>query len=686
MTKNKRTDASRILCVTTELLAVEARDVFFRAFTAGLFLFGAGTVGLFLLDFLQRLQRALSVPDCVKGFLDNHVSSEGSQAHGLPAMTPASLEKENAGAVVLIATEYVESMARQLDCYGLKPRVDYWDGFRLYRRLRQWMHIYGEEKIESMAPEELVQDIAYLLGQVHGVGSNNAYHPVLDVRNDYRLWQMAHRVTPRLLREIEEETQQRPPEKRVFFMVVCCGKVDMVRRQAVEASLQKQGHPWQRLLWLEEANLDSLGEFAKTDYVIFLRAAEFLAAGALGRLAREIHEAGFPGWLYGDEDVLDEKGQRQEPFFKPDWSKYYQQAQDYIGFWGSCFRGDLVCEQQAVFSRLLLEDAFFKDGLVLFACEGGAPAHVPEILVHRSSARIAVTGRKEELALSIRTSGQTASILIPTRDRADQLRRCLESLFLNTVGAEFEVLVLDNGSIEEETKDLLALWREKEPQRFRVWRCDEAFNYARLNNAGARQARGEYVVLLNNDTEILQADWLRDLLFYAGQSDVGAVGPMLLYPDDTVQHAGVLLGVGAVADHAFRGFAASDSGYFGRLQAVSEYSAVTGACLAVRKDRYWQAGGMEEELAVSYNDVDFCLKLRELGLVNLAVPQVRLRHYESQSRGANTTPEKQAQAKLEEQWMWRRWGEVLRNDPYYSPHLTRGSTDFALRMPEEEED
>ncbi|MDD3157096.1 glycosyltransferase family 2 protein [Anaeromusa sp.] len=682
-----RSEKAAKLVLQEQVLALELKEIWQGKAAAGIYLFGAGTVGVFLHDFLSRVAKAFAQPSIIKGFLDNSPAAWGQMAHGLPVVTPASLEKENAGAAVLIATEYVESMARQLDGYGLKPRVDYWDGFRLYQRLRRWMHIYGEDNPEAMIPEELVQDIAYLLGKVHGVGSDNSYHSVLDVRKDYRLWQMAHRVTPRLLREMEVEARQWPEEKRVFFTVVCWGKADAARRQAVEASLEQQGHPWQKVLWLEEANLDSLGEFSKTDYVIFLRSAEFLASGAFGLLARKIHETGFSGWLYGDEDVRGENGQRQKPFFKPDWSKYYQQAQNYIGFWGSCFRGDLVREQQSVFSRLLHEDAFAKEGLVLLAHEGGAPAHVPEIVLHRGSARvtgISAMGSKEEFALPIHTSGLTVSILIPTRDRADQLERCLQSLFQKTVGVEFEVLVLDNDSIEEETKDLLALWLEKEPQRFRVWRCDEAFNYARLNNAGARQAHGEYVVLLNNDTEILQTDWLRDLLVYAGKSDVGAVGPMLLYPDDTVQHAGVILGVGAVADHAFRGFAAGDAGYFGRLRAVSEYSAVTGACLVVRKDRYWQAGGMEEELAVSYNDVDFCLKLRGLGLVNLVVPQVRLRHYESQSRGANTTPEKQAQARREEKWMWRRWGQVLPEDPYYSPHLTRASTDFALKMPEEE--
>jgi GT2 family glycosyltransferase len=213
-------------------------------------------------------------------------------------------------------------------------------------------------------------------------------------------------------------------------------------------------------------------------------------------------------------------------------------------------------------------------------------------------------------------------------------------------------------------------------------RDDDDFNFSRLNNFGVANSKGEIVVLMNNDMEVIDEDWLTEMVSIAIQPGIGAVGAKLLYPDSRVQHGGVILGIGGWAGHSHKGFKNNCHGYCGRLSLVSEFSAVTGACLAVKKDLYIELGGLDEKnLAVACNDVDFCLRLRERGLRNVWTPFAELFHHESVSRGYEDSPEKIARFALERAFMNKRWGRQLLVDPAYNPNLTLEAEDFSLAWP-----
>jgi GT2 family glycosyltransferase len=215
-----------------------------------------------------------------------------------------------------------------------------------------------------------------------------------------------------------------------------------------------------------------------------------------------------------------------------------------------------------------------------------------------------------------------------------------------------------------------------------VLRYDGPFNFSAINNHGVRAARGDIVGLLNNDLEVIDGGWLDEMASHAVRPEIGCVGAMLYYPNDTIQHAGVVLGLGGVAGHAFREFPRGTEGKFNRARLVQNYSSVTAACLLVRKAVYEQVGGLDaDELAVAFNDIDFCLKVRAAGYRNVWTPFAELYHHESASRGADDTPEKAERFQREVETMLRRWGSVLQHDPAYNPNLTLEFTDFSLASP-----
>ncbi len=236
-----------------------------------------------------------------------------------------------------------------------------------------------------------------------------------------------------------------------------------------------------------------------------------------------------------------------------------------------------------------------------------------------------------------------------------------------------------NGSTEDKTKALLAHYSQKLAGRFRVLTMDIPFNYSALNNAAVKVAKGEYVLLLNNDINMKSDHWLRSMLGYAQQDDMGAVGVKLFYPDSTIQHGGVIIGQGGVAGHSHQFENGSSMGYFSRLVIPSNYSAVTAACLLVSKEKYDKVGGLEEEaLAVAFNDVDFCLKLRAQGYRNVCLCQVEGIHGESKTRGVEDTEEKRMRFVGEVDYMLDKWSDVIKQDPCYNPNLTLVKSNFGL--------
>ncbi|HUJ25941.1 MAG TPA: glycosyltransferase family 2 protein, partial [Myxococcales bacterium] len=260
------------------------------------------------------------------------------------------------------------------------------------------------------------------------------------------------------------------------------------------------------------------------------------------------------------------------------------------------------------------------------------------------------------------------SIVIPTKDAPHHITRCLESIFAKSTYPSFEVVVVDNGTTDPRALEAL----RKHPVK--VVPFAQKFNFSMANNLGVAQSRGEIVILLNNDTEVIDADWMQTIVFQLLQPGVGAVGPLLLYPDGSVQHAGVVLGFRGTADHVMRNFPSDSDGYFGSLSCAREVSAVTAACLAMRRADYDAVGGFVDHYATHYQDVDLCLRIRAMGKRIIHTPRARLYHHEGGSRGS-------AYDHLDRALLVDCWGEVIdRGDPYYNPHFTLERHDYSLRQ------
>jgi glycosyltransferase involved in cell wall biosynthesis len=426
-----------------------------------------------------------------------------------------------------------------------------------------------------------------------------------------------------------------------------------------------------------------------------------------------------PQWqfVYTDEDKIDADGQRYDPYFKPDWNPDLLYGQNCISHLG-------------VYARALVNAVGgFREGLegsqdwdlVLRCSEQLTPAqigHVPVVLYHwRAIAGSTAQGvdqksyahdagrralreyfaRRGEAAEVMEIDGVSGafrirhplpdpqplvSIIIPTRDRIDLLQRCVDSILARTTYANYEIVLVDNQSVEPASLAYLAGFANH-PQ-VRVHRHDHPFNFSTINNDAVATCRGELVCLLNNDIEVITPDWLEELASHALRPHVGAVGAMLYYPNDTIQHAGVMLGVHGVAAHPYCGMPRGHVGQMGRARLAQAMSAVTAACLLVRREVYRQAGGLDPLLQVAFNDVDFCLRLRQHGYTNMWTPFAELYHHESASRGHENTPEKRSRFTREVGFMKSRWGAQLEHDPAYNPNLTLSGEPFTLAFPPRE--
>ena len=272
------------------------------------------------------------------------------------------------------------------------------------------------------------------------------------------------------------------------------------------------------------------------------------------------------------------------------------------------------------------------------------------------------------------------SIIIPTRNGANFLKTCIDSILVKTLYSPYEIIVIDNQSDKE---DALAYLKFLEREKLAaVIKYDAPFNYSAINNFAVLQSKGSLICLMNNDIEVISKDWLNEMVAQASRPEIGAAGPMLYYPDDTIQHAGVILGLGGVAGHIYTGYARGSCGYKNHACLVQNLSAVTAACLVVRKDVFQEVGGLDEiNLPVAFNDIDFCLRLLEKGYRNLWTPFVELYHHESATRGYEDTPEKIKRFQNEISYMQERWGDLLKYDPAYNPNLTLDGVGSDLALP-----
>jgi GT2 family glycosyltransferase len=449
-----------------------------------------------------------------------------------------------------------------------------------------------------------------------------------------------------------------------------------------------------------------LQEEDQQTWIVFLQAGDQLARQALTRFSSVIQDHADAGILYADEDRISVIGRRHSPQFKPAWNPDLLYTDPhYSHCW--LIRSDLCIRACQALNANGEMPALYSIALEATAlCRGNQILHLPEILYHRldqpgdqrSSTQTAHSLQRflvrHGLNLQVshhQTGGHLihwplpdppplVSVIIATRDRGDLLRCCLTSLAEHAQGnPPTELILIDNGSIEPETLDYLSHLEQQ--QNVRVLRRPGKFNYAALNNEAIALARGELVALINNDVEATHPGWLAAMAAQALRPEIGAVGAKLLFPDGSIQHAGVVLGIGGIAGHAHKYLAADDEGYQLRLHLAHNLSAVTAAMLVVRKSLFEEVGGFDAlNFAVNYNDVDFCLRLIQAGYRNLFCPDAVLIHHESKSRGAPTAADAYAEWQRERQAMLDRWGAVLQADPNYSPHLSLLEENLSLSI------
>ena len=453
-------------------------------------------------------------------------------------------------------------------------------------------------------------------------------------------------------------------------------------------------------------------ELVAGEWVALLDHDDLLSEQALFWVAEAINKNPDVRLIYSDEDKIDEVGRRRDPYFKCDWNVdlfYSHNMFNHLGV----YRFDLVADVAGF--RVGLEGSQDYD-LVLRCLERidkNQIHHVPRVLYHwRASvgstaqsvdakpyamlageralnehfqrkavnAKVECVGCGYRVRYALPAAPPMVSLVILTKNGLHLIRPCVESILQKTTYQNYEILIIDNGSNDPLTIRYLAELRTE--GRIRVVRDDRPFNYSALNNAGVKLVRGEIVGLLNNDTEVIAPDWLSEMVSIALQPGVGTVGARLWYPNETLQHGGVILGVGGVAGHAHHNLPRHHGGYFGRAILVQGFSAVTAACVVVRKVIYEEIGGFNEKnLSVAFNDVDFCLRVREAGYRNVWTPYAELYHHESATRGSDDDPKKQARFAMEAQFMKKRWGDLLLNDPAYSPNLTLDYGDWSLAWP-----
>ncbi|MEE4659199.1 MAG: glycosyltransferase [Halieaceae bacterium] len=529
-----------------------------------------------------------------------------------------------------------------------------------------------------------------------------------------------YNTPPALLREAVESVQQQS-----YPHWELCIADDASDRPETLTELRRLASADDRIHILERSENGHISvatndaiSMARGDYVAFMDHDDTLAPDALYRVAEALVQEPSLRLLYSDEDIVDTDGTPLRPHFKPDWNP------DFLG------SINYVCHLLVLERELLEEVGGLRQGyegaqdydLILRASTALAPEqikHIPRVLYHWRAAEGSTAAdidnkgyavdagtraledhvARQQLSASVELSemgmayriryrlpepAPAVDIIMPTRDTAAMLSHCVRSVLTRTEYPDFRLTIVDNGSTEPEA--LAFMEQTAADPRVRVLRYDHPFNFAAMMNFAAGQSEADVLLLMNNDMEVINPDWLEEMVSQALRPDIGAVGAKLFFATDYVQHGGVVLGIGPdkVAGHAFRGAYKHANGDMGRLRLSLNYSAVTAACLAVTRARYLEVGGMDaDNLAVAFNDVDFCLKLREAGYRNLWTPYAQLYHFESFSRGYETG-ERRARFERERDFMRQKWGSQLDRDPFYNPNLTLRYENFDVSWPPRE--
>lgn len=462
---------------------------------------------------------------------------------------------------------------------------------------------------------------------------------------------------------------------------------------------KKNGH-------ISKASNDAL-KLASGEFVALVDNDDTLPENALYEVVRVLNKDKKIDMVYTDEDKIDEEGSFCFPNFKPDFAPDTFMSVNYISHLGVLRRS--IVEKIGGF-RVGFEGAQDYDLYLRFFEKTNRVYHIPKILYHwrmadgstaknidkknyalergKKALEDALKRRKIEGKVHIAKNcpyywieyavekNPKVTIIIPTKDLAKITEVCLKSIYEKTTYKNYEVVVVNNNSKEKATFNLFDKYKKKY-QNFRVIDANFEFNYSKINNYAVKKTKSDYIVLLNNDVEVITPEWLTIMLGYASQKHIGAVGAKLLYPNNTVQHAGIVLGIG-VASHIHLGRKREDIAWAGQLAIPQDFSAVTGACLMVSRKKWNEVGGLEEKLKVAYNDVDFNIKLLEKGYYNVCLANIELYHHESKSRGADTYGEKKIRFDAEQDYMYNKWGKRIDRDMFYNPNLTKKTTDGYL--------
>jgi GT2 family glycosyltransferase len=567
-------------------------------------------------------------------------------------------------------------------------------------------------------PRHALSPIMTLARRLHGRRKSPTKEPTPPPSNEvepsaaaeYERWVSAYDTLSQEDRNLIVSQLGRLAHRPVISIIIRDDGADGTLVQQTVASIRNQLYPaWEVCLGNDS---DVSGAF-----IAFVEPGDLLPEHALYEIAMELHAYPDAALIYTDEDRIDALGRRYDPSFKPDFSIELQL--------GNHLTGCLTVYHGSLFEEIGLSPRDIGHGqkraLAVQAALRRGPTqirHIHAVLYHRlvsdngpdyavdahhaeANAELATTVREMATVQIEPMPGHRewnsvtwplpnllprVSVIIPTRDRADLLARCVLGLLYRTDYPNLEILIIDNDSVDTGTHSLFQML-QKDP-RVRVVSIPGTFNFSALNNAGVRETTGDILVMLNNDVDVIGSGWLKEMVSHAVRPDVGAVGAKLIYGDGRIQHAGVVLGVGehnagpGVAGHFGHSAEAGDPGYLGQFALTRELSAVTGACLALRRDVFEAVGGLnEEQLHVSFNDVDLCLRIRAQGFRIIWTPFAELYHLESASRGLAETPEQIARAAREADYMRDRWGPVLDNDPFYNANFDRKNHEFALAHP-----
>lgn len=457
-------------------------------------------------------------------------------------------------------------------------------------------------------------------------------------------------------------------------------------------------------------NTNAALAMAEGDYIGLLDHDDMLAVNALFKIAEALEKETDIDVIYTDEDKI--RGGVQEhfqPHFKPDFNPDLLRANNYI-----CHLFVVKREVLEVVGGFRKSFDGAQDYDFIFRCveNAGKIYHIPEILYHwrthqastadnpdskmyaYEAGKRAIEGNLERCGLDGKVSftkdygfyrvkypvqgRPLVSIIIPNKDEKDCLERCINSIIEKTTYNNFEILIVENNSITNEIFSYYKQLSKKENIRLLAW--EKPFNYSAINNYAVKKARGDYLLFLNNDTEVIAPNWIEEMLGHCQRSETGVVGGKLYYPDGTIQHAGTIIGMGGIAGHMFVDMPGERTGYLHKASLQQNLSAVTAACMMVKREIFEMVLGFDEELSVAFNDVDFCLRVRQKGYLVVYDPYVELYHYESKSRGSEDSAEKVRRFQEEIEFMRCRWEKLLKEgDPYYNKNLSLTKWNYSLR-------